>query len=72
METVKDAANFILKSIQGEGAETWKQANNNVAQDSDADLSTHASAAKDALVDEKRGETYDTKAYVHTGKASLY
>jgi hypothetical protein len=38
-----------------------------VAKDNDANVSTRASAAKDAIVDKKDEKTHDTKADVHKG-----
>ncbi|KAF7595564.1 Glucose-repressible protein [Aspergillus hancockii] len=65
METVKNAANYVAESVQGTGATASKEANKNVAKDSDANVSTRASAAKDALFDKKDEKSHDTKADVH-------
>ncbi|KAL4894395.1 glucose-repressible protein Grg1 [Aspergillus ambiguus] len=65
METIKNAANYVSETVQGTGAEASKEANKNVAKDSDAKLSTRASAAKDAIVDKKDEFSHDTKADVH-------
>jgi len=65
METIKNAANYVSESIQGTGAEASKEANKNVAKDSGANVSTRASAAKDALIDKKDEKAHDTKADVH-------
>ncbi|KAF7716924.1 Uncharacterized protein PECH_000684 [Penicillium ucsense] len=62
MESVKQAANYVSESIQGTGAQASKEANKNVAKDSDASLGTRASAAKDAVVDKKDESVHDTKA----------
>ncbi|KAJ5308622.1 hypothetical protein PENANT_c065G09630 [Penicillium antarcticum] len=69
MDTVKDAANYVSETVQGKGAQTSKEANKNVAKDSDANLSTRASAAKDAIVDKKDEKSHDTKADVNKESA---
>ncbi|CAI7644087.1 unnamed protein product [Penicillium palitans] len=68
METVKNAANYVSETIQGTGAETSKEANKGVAKSGDANVSTRASAAKDALFDKKDELAHNTKADVHKGK----
>ncbi|KAJ5126747.1 hypothetical protein N7448_007526 [Penicillium atrosanguineum] len=65
METVKNAANYVAETVQGTGAEASKEANKNVAKDNDANVSTRASAAKDALFDKKDEVSHDSKADVH-------
>ncbi|KAJ5794029.1 hypothetical protein N7457_000628 [Penicillium paradoxum] len=65
METVKQAANYVAETIQGTGAEASKEANKGVAKNSDASISTRATAAKDALVDKKDEVSHDLKADVH-------
>ncbi|CAG8019752.1 unnamed protein product [Penicillium salamii] len=65
METVKNAANYVAESVQGTGAEASKEANKGVAKDSDASLTSRATAAKDAVVDKKDEKSHDVKADVH-------
>ncbi|CAG8886969.1 unnamed protein product [Penicillium egyptiacum] len=65
METAKQAVNYVAETIQGTGAEASKEANKSVAKNSDADISTRASAAKDAFSDKKDEFTHNTKADVH-------
>ncbi|KAJ5772927.1 Glucose-repressible protein Grg1 [Penicillium paradoxum] len=65
METAKNAVNYVSESIQGGGATASKEANKHVAKDSDASLSSRATAAKDAVVDKKDEKSHDTKADVH-------
>ncbi|CRL22696.1 Glucose-repressible protein Grg1 [Penicillium camemberti] len=65
METVKNAANYVSETLQGTGAEASKEANKGVAKSSDANVSTRASAAKDALFDKKDELAHNTKADVH-------
>ncbi|KAJ5288153.1 hypothetical protein N7478_003839 [Penicillium angulare] len=64
METAKNAAKYVSETVQGTGAEASKETNKNVAKDSDANVSTRASAAKDALFDKKDEASHDTKADV--------
>ncbi|CAF9909095.1 MAG: Glucose-repressible protein [Heterodermia speciosa] len=65
METVKQYANQAAETIQGKGSEASKEANKNVAKDSDASLGTRASAAKDAVGDKFDEQKHETKADVH-------
>jgi len=58
----------VNESIQGTGATASKEANKNVAKDDNANLSTRASATKDAIVDKKDEKSHDTKADVHKGE----
>ncbi|CBF87332.1 protein ccgA [Aspergillus nidulans FGSC A4] len=65
METVKNAVNYVSESVQGAGATASKETNKNVAKDSDASLTSRATAAKDAVVDKKDEKSHDAKADVH-------
>ncbi|KAJ5669791.1 Glucose-repressible protein [Penicillium macrosclerotiorum] len=65
METVKNAANYVVETVQGAGAEASKEANKSVAKDSDVSLSTRASAAVDAIGDKKDEHVHDAKADVY-------
>lgn len=58
----------MSESIQGGANESAKEANKNVAKDSDAGLGTRAQAAKDAVVNKKDEKVHDTKAETHKGK----
>merc|ERR1712225_37034 len=51
MESVKDAANYVGDKASELTSGASKEANKNVAKDSNADASTRATAAKDALGD---------------------
>lgn len=64
----QNAANYVAESIQGTGAEASKEANKQVAKDSDASINTRASAAKDAVVDKKDEFSHNTKADTHKGR----
>ncbi|KFZ02396.1 hypothetical protein V500_00236 [Pseudogymnoascus sp. VKM F-4518 (FW-2643)] len=62
METAKNAANYVAETVQGTGAEASKEGNKHVAKDSDASLSSRATAAKDAAFDKKDEISHNTKA----------
>jgi len=61
MDTVKNAANYVSESVKEAGSTTSKEANKNVAKDSDASLGSRATAAKDAAVDKKDETVHSTK-----------
>ncbi|APA08247.1 Grg1 protein [Sclerotinia sclerotiorum 1980 UF-70] len=65
METVKNAANYVAETVQGATATTSKEANKQVAKDSDASLSTRANAGVDAIKDKVDESGHNTKADVH-------
>ncbi|KAG5655733.1 hypothetical protein KAF25_008852 [Fusarium avenaceum] len=62
MDSVKNAVNSATETVQQGLAGTSKEANKNVAKDSNAGIGTRASAAKDALGDKAKEEKHDTKA----------
>ncbi|KAI0997929.1 hypothetical protein K3495_g10261 [Podosphaera aphanis] len=65
MESIKQAANYVSETVQGTGAEVSKEANKNVAKDSDASLTSRATAAKDAVVDKTNETSHKAKADVN-------
>ncbi|KAF4464955.1 glucose-repressible protein [Fusarium albosuccineum] len=65
METIKNAANFVSETVQQAGATTSKEANKQVAKDSDVSLSTRASAAIDAVGDKVDEQKHSVNADVH-------
>jgi len=65
MNTIKDTVNYVSESIQGAGSQASKEANKQVAKDSNASLSTRASAAKDALGDKFDEHGHNAKADLH-------
>ncbi|KAK0115776.1 Glucose-repressible protein [Cadophora gregata] len=65
METIKNAANYVAESVQGGGAAASKEANKQVAKDSDASLGTRATAAKDAIGDKIDQTSHEGKADLH-------
>jgi adenosyl cobinamide kinase/adenosyl cobinamide phosphate guanylyltransferase len=67
---LQNAANYVAETVQGTGAEASKEANKQVAKDSDASLSSRATAAKDAAVDKKDETSHNTQADVHKGEHS--
>ncbi|KAF9881287.1 glucose-repressible protein [Colletotrichum karsti] len=69
METIKNAANYVSESVQQAGATASKETNKQVAKDSDASLTSRASAAKDAVSDKMDESSHDAKAEVHKQQA---
>ncbi|KAK4929975.1 Glucose-repressible protein [Elasticomyces elasticus] len=65
METIKNAANYVSESISGAGATASKEANKNVAKDSNAGIGTRLNAAGDALSDKVDESGHNAKADVH-------
>ncbi|RVX70104.1 Glucose-repressible protein [Exophiala mesophila] len=65
MDTIKNAANYVSETIQGGGATASKEANKEVAKDGNANLSTRAQAAGDAISDKVDEQTHNRKADVH-------
>ncbi|KAL4802479.1 glucose-repressible protein Grg1 [Aspergillus unguis] len=65
METIKNAANYVSETVQSAGATASKEVNKEVAKDNNADLTTRATAAKDALFDKKDEMSHDAQADVH-------
>ncbi|CAG8249979.1 unnamed protein product [Penicillium nalgiovense] len=67
METVKP--NYVSESTQGTRAQAPIGANKGVAKNSDASLTSRASAAKDAVADKKDEKSHDVKADVQKESA---
>ncbi|KAI1352123.1 glucose-repressible gene protein [Xylaria sp. FL0043] len=65
MDNVKNAANYVADSVKSATNTGSKEANKQVAKDSDASLGTRASAAKDAVGDKIDEQKHDTSANVH-------
>jgi hypothetical protein len=65
MESIKQGANYVSESVQQALHGTSKEANKDVAKDSDAPIGTRASAAKDALSDKAHESKHDSKAEAH-------
>ncbi|KAG5928875.1 hypothetical protein E4U53_002572 [Claviceps sorghi] len=65
METVKQAADYVSESVKGAVSGTSHEANKQVAKDSDANVTTRLTAAKDAVGDKIDQKGHDAKADVH-------
>ncbi|CAG7554938.1 unnamed protein product [Fusarium equiseti] len=65
MESIKQGANYVAETIQQATAGASKETNKEVAKDSNASLSTRATAAKDAMGDKIDESSHGTKADVH-------
>ncbi|KAL8832748.1 MAG: hypothetical protein Q9191_000085 [Dirinaria sp. TL-2023a] len=72
METINNADHVTLlrqglnqasETLQGRGSEASKEANKNVAKDSDASLGTRAEAAKDAVGDKIDEQKHDVSLH---------
>ena len=62
-------SNYVSETVQGTGATASKEANKEVAKDSNASLSSRASAAKDAVGDKMDESKHNSAAEVHKQKA---
>ncbi|KZZ96507.1 glucose repressible protein Grg1 [Moelleriella libera RCEF 2490] len=65
MESLKQGANYVSETVQQATSGTSKEANKQVAKDSDASVGTRASAAKDAVGDKLDETKHDAKASAH-------
>ncbi|KAL3424337.1 glucose-repressible protein [Phlyctema vagabunda] len=65
LTTIQNTANYIGEKVQGTGAEASKEANKEVAKDSNATVGTRVTAAKDAVIDKKDEVSHDIKADTH-------
>merc|ERR1712134_240277 len=62
MDSVKNAANSAAETVQQGLRGTSKEANKEVAKDSNAPVGTRASAAKDAVSDKAQEEKHSGKS----------
>ncbi|OAV93220.1 hypothetical protein PTTG_05587 [Puccinia triticina 1-1 BBBD Race 1] len=69
MQTVKDGLNYVQDKASELTNTASKEANKNVAKDSDASLSSRASAAKDAIGDKASEMKDGASAEAHKQKA---
>ncbi|OAV98621.1 hypothetical protein PTTG_09273 [Puccinia triticina 1-1 BBBD Race 1] len=69
MQTAKDAVNYVSDKASELTNATSKEANKTVAKDSDASISTRATAAKDAIGDKVGEMTDSASAEVNKQKA---
>ena len=65
MESAKQAVNYVSETIQSATSGASKEANKEVAKDSNASIGTRATAAKDALSDKVDENAHDGKAEAH-------
>ncbi|QPC70002.1 hypothetical protein HYE68_000754 [Fusarium pseudograminearum] len=65
MDSIKQGVNYVAETVQQATSGASKEANKQVAKDSDAPIGTRASAAKDALSDKADEKTHEGKADVH-------
>jgi hypothetical protein len=65
MESIKQGAKAVSETVQQGVSGTSKEANKNVAKDSNAGIGTRAQAGKDALSDKVSESKHDNKAEVH-------
>ncbi|CEJ91145.1 Putative Grg1 protein [[Torrubiella] hemipterigena] len=65
MESAKQAVNYVAESVQGAISGVSKEANKEVAKDSNASVGTRLTAAKDAVGDAINESGHNAKAEVH-------
>ncbi|CAM1501932.1 Fc.00g039160.m01.CDS01 [Cosmosporella sp. VM-42] len=65
MESAKQAFNYVAETVQGAASGASKETNKEIAKDSNVNVGTRASAAKDALGDKIDQTTHDNKAEAH-------
>ncbi|KAG8671623.1 hypothetical protein FPOAC2_04971 [Fusarium poae] len=65
MESIKQGANYIAETVQQATSGASKEANKEVAKDSNVAIGTRATAAKDALSDKVDEKGHEGKAEVH-------
>lgn len=70
METIKNAANYVSESVQSTFATGSKEANKEVAKDSDQSIGTRLSAGIDAAKDKMDEKSHDAKAEAYKQKAT--
>ncbi|KAI5924801.1 glucose-repressible gene protein [Camillea tinctor] len=65
MDKVQNAANYVSETVKGAVSTGSKEANKEVAKDSNASIGTRAGAAKDAVGDKFDEQKHDASADVH-------
>ncbi|KAL7931157.1 glucose-repressible protein Grg1 [Trichoderma chlorosporum] len=65
MDSIKQGANYVGEKVQQATSGASKETNKQVAKDSDANLGTRASAAKDAVGDKMDESKHDAKGEAH-------
>ncbi|KAK1754780.1 glucose-repressible protein Grg1 [Echria macrotheca] len=69
MDTIKNAGNYVSDKIQGTSHEASKEANKNVAKDSNVGVTDRLSAAGDAISDKAKESKHDASAESHKQQA---
>ncbi|KAL1839193.1 hypothetical protein VTJ49DRAFT_1782 [Mycothermus thermophilus] len=70
MDTLKNAGNYVSDKVQSATHGTSKEANKEVAKDSNASIGSRVSAAGDALGDKAKETKHDTSAEAHKQAAT--
>ncbi|CEI60954.1 unnamed protein product [Fusarium venenatum] len=65
MESLKQAGNYVAETVQQATSGASKEANKEVAKDSNVAAGTRVTAAKDALSDKFEEKSHEGKAEVH-------
>ncbi|RFU77805.1 glucose repressible grg1 [Trichoderma arundinaceum] len=65
MDSIKQGANYVGEKVQQATSGASKETNKQVAKDSNANVGTRASAAKDALGDKFDENKHDAKGEAH-------
>ncbi|KAH6611096.1 hypothetical protein Trco_001116 [Trichoderma cornu-damae] len=65
MDSIKQGANYVQEKVQQATSGTSKEANKQVAKDSNAPVGTRTSAAKDALGDKLDEQKHNAKGEAH-------
>jgi hypothetical protein len=69
MDKINNAANYVSETVQGAMSTGSKEANKQVAKDSNVSTGTRLSAAKDAVGDKIDETTHNNSAEVHKQSA---
>ncbi|KAI7777933.1 hypothetical protein LA080_002918 [Diaporthe eres] len=70
MDTIKSTANYVSDKIQGTTHEASKEANKEVAKDSNVSVGNRAQAGVDALKDKSKEHQHDASAEANKQKAT--
>ncbi|KAL1870844.1 Glucose-repressible protein [Diaporthe australafricana] len=70
MDTIKSTANYVSDKISGTGHEASKEANKEVAKDSNVGIGNRAQAAGDALKDKANQHSDEASAEANKQKAT--
>ncbi|KAI1655632.1 glucose-repressible gene protein [Daldinia decipiens] len=65
MDKIQNAANYVSDTVKGATSTASKETNKQVAKDGNADFTTRASAAKDAVGDKFDETKHNTSADVN-------